>query len=159
MSMTKIRKKIRKIREKQKGFTLIELMIVIVILGILAGVVGTQVMKQPDKAKVAAATVEIDTFESALQHYALEVGDYPTTDEGLQALWQAPEDAENWDGPYIQKPDFTDPWGNSYQYEYPGTHQDEGYDYDLYSYGKDGKEGGESYDADINNRIETEETS
>jgi len=156
MSTTKVRKKIRKIRE-QRGFTLIELMIVIVILGILAGLVGTQVMKQPDKAKVVAATSDIATFEHALQNYALDVGDYPLTEDGLQALWQAPESVENWDGKYITKPKFKDPWGNDYVYTYPGTHQDEGYEFDLYSYGKDGKEGGESYATDITNRIETEE--
>jgi general secretion pathway protein G len=156
--MSTIRKKIRRLREREEGFTLIELMIVIVILGILAGVVGTQVMKQPDKAKVAAAKAEISVLESSLQHYALDVGDYPASEDGLQALWQAPESAENWDGPYIQKPDFTDPWGNLYIYVYPGTHEDEGYDYDLFSYGKDGKEGGESYDADVTNWIETEDT-
>jgi len=152
----KIVKKIRKLKGKQEGFTLIELMIVIVILGILAGLVGTQVMKQPDKAKVAAAQTEIAVFESALQHYALDVGDYPSTEEGLPALLEAPEGVENWDGKYITKGKFTDPWGNPYVYVYPGTH--ENYDYDLHSYGKDGKEGGEGYNADITNWIEEEES-
>ena len=156
MSTTKIRKKIQKAKEKQEGFTLIELMIVIVILGILAGLVGTEVMKQPDKAKVVAAASDIAVFESALQNYALDVGDYPSTEDGLQALWEAPEGVENWDGRYITKPKFKDPWGNPYVYVYPGTH--EGYDYDLYSYGKDGKEDGEDYNADITNWIEEEET-
>jgi len=154
--LKEIRTQIYKAKEEQKGFTLIELMIVIVILGILAGLVGTQVMRKPDEAKVTAAQTEIGIFESALDLYAIDVGDYPSTDDGLRALWEAPEGVDNWGGKYITKPKFNDPWGNPYEYVYPGTH--EGYAYDLYSYGKDGKEGGEGYNADITNWLEEEET-
>jgi len=148
----------RKRRKKDLGFTLIELLIVITILGILATIVGTRVIHQPDKARVAKAKMEIQILSQALQQYAIDNGTYPTTEQGLQALWRKPTippEPPNWNGPYIDKPIFKDPWGNPYIYRYPGTH--EGYDFDLYSLGKDGKEGGTGYDADITNWVEEEE--
>jgi len=143
-------------KRRERGFTLIELLIVITILGILATMVGTRVIRQPDKARVAKAKVEIRVLSQALQQYAIDNGDYPTTEQGLRALWEKPSippEPPNWDGPYIDRPTFNDPWGNPYVYQYPGTHQ--GYDFDLYSLGKDGKEGGTGYDADITNWEET----
>ena len=141
------------LKSDESGLTLIEITIVIVILGLLASFIAPRVLNAPDKAKVAKAKLEIGALENALEMYAIEVGDYPTAEQNLQALWQAPNpEPENWRGPYITKPIFTDPWGNNYVYVYPGIHA--GYDYDLYSYGKDGKEGGIEFDADITNWIQ-----
>jgi len=138
------------LRADQSGLTLIELMIVIVILGILATFIAPRVMDAPQKARVTKAQIEIGNIKTALELYAVQVGDYPTTEQGLEALWRAPSPIpQNWDGPYIQSQTFVDPWKNPYVYRYPGTH--EGYDYDLYSLGKDGKVGGVNYDEDITN--------
>lgn len=148
MFWTKMRKRDRR---SEKGFTLIELLIVITILGILATIAGPRVLSQRDKAKVAKVRVELNVFKQALEQYSLDNGDYPTTEQGLQALWEPPTippEATNWDPDgYIDRPNFNDPWGNPYVYRYPGTH--ERFPFDLYSLGKDGKEGGTGYDADI----------
>lgn len=144
---------LRRLTSDESGLTLIEITIVIVILGLLASFIAPRVLNAPDKAKVAKAKMEISALETALGGYAIDVGDYPTVEQNLQALWQVPNpEPENWSGPYINKPIFTDPWGNSYMYVYPGTRA--GYDYDLYSLGKDGKEGGADFNADITNWIE-----
>ncbi|MCW8924294.1 MAG: type II secretion system major pseudopilin GspG [Gammaproteobacteria bacterium] len=129
----------------QKGFTLIELMVVIVILGILAGVVVPRIMDNPDKARVAKAKHDIKALESALDVYRLDNFVYPTTDQGLEALVSQPSDAPNWKtGGYIKKLK-KDPWGNDYLYMSPGQHGE----VDIYSLGADGAPGGEGVFADI----------
>ncbi len=134
------------------GFTLIELMVVIVILGILAGVVVPRFMDSPDKAKVTKAAVEIHALEQAIKMYKLDNGQYPTTEQSLQSLVEAPSVgrlAKNWrKGGYLEKSKVPkDPWDNEYVYISPGLHGD----FDLISYGADNEPGGEDYDADINN--------
>ncbi len=144
---------LKRLKSDESGLTLIEITIVIVILGLLASFIAPRVLNAPDKAKVAKAKLEISALENALEMYAIEVGEYPTVEQNLQALWQIPNpQPENWSGPYINKPIFTDPWGNNYIYVYPGLHQ--GYNYDLYSFGKDGREGGIDFDADITNWVQ-----
>ena len=141
------------IKSDESGLTLIELTIVIVILGILAAFIAPRVINAPQQAKVSKAQTEISGIKTALEQYAIAVGDYPTTEQGLNALWRAPSPAPpNWDGPYIDSPAFEDPWGNPYVYRAPSTHY--GYQYDLYSMGKDGKVGGTELDADITNWVE-----
>lgn len=141
------------LKSDESGLTLIELTIVIVILGILAAFIAPRVMNWPQKANVSKAQTEISGLKTALEMYAIAVGDYPTTEQGLTALWRAPSPAPpNWDGPYIDSPTFEDPWGNPYVYRQPVTRT--GYDYELYSMGKDGKVGGTELDADITNWVE-----
>ncbi|HIE25978.1 TPA: type II secretion system protein GspG [Candidatus Poribacteria bacterium] len=143
----------KKIREDQRGITLIELLVVITILGILAtAVVTSGIMKAPGKAKVGVAMTSIQSFEASLNHYAIDVGNYPSTEEGLEALWQAPDEADGWDGPYVQKPQFIDPWKNPYIYRSPSERP--GYEYEIVSMGPDGKEGTED---DITSWVEEEE--
>ena len=147
---------LKRLKSDESGMTLIEITIVIVILGLLASIIAPRVMDAPRKARVAKAKQEIAVLEMALQTYAIDVGDYPTAEQNLQALWRAPNpEPENWGGPYITKPTFKDPWGSDYVYVYPGGH--EGYDYDLYSLGKDGKEGGEKFNTDLTSWIEETE--
>ncbi len=144
---------LKRLKSDEAGLTLIEITIVIVILGLLASFIAPRVLNAPDKAKVAKAKLEIGALENALEMYAIEVGDYPTVEQNLRALWEAPNpEPENWNGPYLRKQSFTDPWGNNYVYAYPGIHA--GYDYDLYSFGKDGKEGGQGFNADITSWIQ-----
>ena len=144
---------LKRLKLDESGLTLIEITIVIVILGLLASFIAPRVLNAPDKAKVAKAKMEISALETALGGYAIDVGNYPTVEQNLRALWEVPNpEPENWSGPYINKPIFTDPWGNSYVYVYPGSRI--GYDYDLYSFGKDGKEGGTDFNADITNWIQ-----
>ena len=141
------------LKSDESGLTLIELTIVIVILGILAAFIAPRVMDWPQKANVSKAKTEIGSLKTALEMYTIDIGNYPTTEQGLNALWSAPSPAPpNWSGPYIGSPSFEDPWGNPYVYRQPGTHT--GYDYDLYSMGKDGKVGGTGLDADITNWVE-----
>lgn len=143
----------KQLKSDESGLTLIELTIVIVILGILAAFIAPRVMNAPQKANVAKAQTEISGIKTALEQYNLATGEYPTTEQGLNALWRAPSPAPpNWDGPYIDSPNFVDPWGNPYVYRHPGTHY--GYQYDLYSMGKDGKVGGTELDSDITNWVE-----
>ena len=136
-----------------KAFTLLELMVVVVILGILAAFIVPRISKRPEDARVTKARIEISNLEQALELYYLDTGMYPSSDQGLRALIEMPDTGdvpENWKaGGYLAKSKLPeDPWGNEYAYASPGVHNE---DYDLYSLGKDGIEGGEGYDADITN--------
>ena len=136
---------------RQAGFTLIELMVVIVILGLLAAIVMPRVVGQTDKARYEQAKVQMRILEDSLKRYKLDSGRFPTTEQGLEALVRQPTTGilpRNWQaGGYLDKPEVPiDPWGNNYIYISPGQH---GPDYDLKSFGADGLEGGEGYDADI----------
>jgi len=135
-------------RKKQAGFTLIEIMVVIVIIGILASVVVPRVMDNPDKARTAKAKHDIQALESALDIYRLDNFTYPTTDQGLEALTTKPSgspEPKNWkNGGYIKKL-RKDPWGNDYLYMHPGQHGE----VDIYSLGADGAPGGDGVFADI----------
>lgn len=129
-----------------RGFTLIELLVVLMILGLLAGLVGPRVMKYLGGAKTDTAQLQIEEFGTGLDLYHLEVGRYPTTEQGLQALAEQPVDTSNWHGPYLKKKDIpADPWGNSYEYRSPGEFSD----YDLYSLGRDNADGGSGEDTDV----------
>jgi general secretion pathway protein G len=144
---------LKQLRTDESGLTLIELTIVIVILGILAAFIAPRIADAPQKANVSKAKVEIESLSTALQLYAAEVGNYPTTEQGLDALWRVPNPAPpNWQGPYLRKQPTNDPWGNPYVYRNPGTQY--GYDFDLLSYGRDGKLGGVDFDKDIANWVE-----
>lgn len=134
-------------RQQQAGFTLIEIMVVLVIIGILAAFIAPKLTDRAEGAKVTAALHDVSTLESALQLYRLDVGSYPETSEGLQALTQAPADAPAWkEGGYI-KTLPQDPWGNDYQYLNPGVHGS----VDIFSYGADGQAGGDGAGTDIGN--------
>ncbi len=128
----------------QRGFSLMELMIVMVILGLLASLVGPTLFNKVGKANQGTATTQIALLMSALDAYRLDVGHYPKQQEGLQALVENP-DEDRWDGPYLKKGVPQDPWGNNYHYQNPGTHGK----VDVFSYGADNKEGGEKEDADV----------
>lgn len=129
------------------GFTLIEILVVLVILSILAALIVPNVMSRPDDARVTAAKADIRAISSALELYKFDNYRYPATEEGLQALVEKPADAPNWkQGGYLNSVPV-DPWGHPYQYRQPGEHGT----YDVFSYGADGKEGGEGYDKDIGN--------
>jgi|SRR5208283_710847 len=130
----------------QKGFTLVELLVVLVILGLLAALVGPKLFPKLGKGKQAAAKAQIELLEQALDQFRLDVGRYPTTQEGLAALVADPGD-EKWDGPYLKKGVPNDPWGKPYVYTCPGTHGE----FDIVSYGRDGKPGGEGEDKDVTN--------
>lgn len=130
-----------------KGFTLLELLVVIVIIGLLAGYVGPKYFSQIGKSEVKVAHAQIDAFDKALDQYRLDTGHYPSTSQGLGALMSKPTNEPKWDGPYLKKALPADPWGNAYQYRQPGQHGE----FDLYSYGRDGKTGGDGEDADISN--------
>ncbi len=125
-------------RRGQRGFTLVELLVVLVILGLIAGFATPQVIKFLGKAKADAARVQVERLSGVLDLYRLELGRYPTSGEGLEALLEAPVDAANWNGPYLKKADaLTDPWGQPYVYQSPGDHGD----FDLYTLGADGGDG------------------
>jgi len=134
-----------------QGFTLIELMVVIVILSVLAVWVAPKIMGRPEQAKQVKAKVDIQSFETALKLYRLDNGSYPTTEQGLEALVTQPDTgklAKNWRaGGYIEKGKIAkDPWGNEFVYISPGVHGE----FDIISYGADGEPGGEEYNQDIN---------
>jgi len=139
-------------KSNKKGFTLIELMVVIAILALLGGIVAPKVIGRLRQAKPQKAKIDITQIETGLDMYAADNGQYPTTEQGLQALITkptSPPEAMNYNGPYVKPTDFKDPWGVAYVYTSPSTH--EGYDFDLYSYGADGQEGGTGESADIAN--------
>ena len=129
-----------------RGFTLIELLVVLVILGLLAGLVGPQVIKYLGGANTKTAKLQIEDFSTALDAFRLDMGRYPTTNEGLQTLVIQPSGANRWNGPYLRKNTVPkDPWGNDYQYRAPGQHGA----FDLYSLGADGAEGGDGENQDV----------
>jgi general secretion pathway protein G len=128
------------------GFTLLELLVVVAIIGLLAGLVGPRYIDQIGKSNAKIAKAQIDAFEKALDQYRLDVGTYPTSEQGLQALLAKPASIERWQGPYMKKAIPPDPWGRAYQYKSPGDHSE----YDLYSYGGDGQPGGSGENADVN---------
>lgn len=135
-----------KLARAQRGFTLLELLVVLVILGMLAALAGPRVMKYVSSAKSDTAQLQVEEFGAALDMYKLEVGRHPNTQEGLQALVEAPGGATNWNGPYLKKKTVPkDPWGADYIYASPGEHGA----FDLSSLGADGREGGEGEDRDI----------
>ena len=129
----------------QAGFTLLELLVVMVIIGLLAGYVAPRFFAQVGKSEVKVAMAQLDALEKALDQYRLDVGKYPTTEQGLGALNEKPAGEAKWAGPYLKKAVPPDPWGRPYVYKKPGEHGE----YDLLSYGKDGQPGGSKEDADI----------
>jgi general secretion pathway protein G len=133
-------------RRRQAGFTLIEIMVVMVIIGLLMALVGPNLIGRSEKAKSQAAAMQIERLGTVLDTFRLDVGRYPTTQEGLQVLVQRPMGVDRWDGPYINKGVPKDPWDRPYIYRSPG---EAGRPYDLYSLGADGAPGGTDNNRDI----------
>jgi general secretion pathway protein G len=127
------------------GFTLVELIVVVIIIGLLAGLVLPQFIRQEEKAKLKATQAQIELLGTALDTFRLDVGRYPSTEEGMQALRQKPGTLDRWDGPYLKKDLPLDPWGKPYMYKSPGDHGP----YDIVSYGADGAPGGEGDNRDL----------
>lgn len=132
-------------RLKAQGFTLLELLVVMVIIGLLAGYVGPKYFSQIGKSETKTAKTQLDALGKALDQYRLDTGHYPSTDQGLAALNFAPSGESRWQGPYLQKAVPDDPWGRPYLYKYPGEHGE----YDVWSLGKDGRAGGQDESADV----------
>jgi general secretion pathway protein G len=139
MSKTREKKRL-----KEKGFTLIEILVVMVIITLLASLVAPRLFPKLGKGKQSAAKAQIELLEQGLDQLRLDTGRYPTTQEGLSVL-ATNQNIENWDGPYLKKGLPNDPWGKPYNYQCPGTHGE----YDLFSYGRDGAIGGEGEDKDV----------
>lgn len=135
------------LRTQQSGFTLLELLVVMVIIGLLAGYVGPRYFAQIGKSEIKTARAQIDAFGKALDQYRLDTGHYPGTEQGLAVLMVRPAGESKWGGPYLTKAVPLDPWDNAYVYKNPGEHGE----YDLFSYGKDGQPGGSDEAADIGN--------
>ena len=131
-----------------RGFTLLELLVVVLIIGLLTGIVGPRLMGQIGRSEVTAAKAQIDSLDKAVQAYRLDMGQYPANDQGLRALMTAPGADARWRGPYMKNAIPNDPWGMAYQYRAPGTN---GRDYDIVSLGRDKMVGGTGDDADLNN--------
>lgn len=129
----------RKKNQFRNAFTLVELLVVIVIIALLSSLVAPKFFGKLDTAKVKTAKTQMQMLSQALDAFRLDVGRYPTTEEGLKVLWAKSSNIRNWDGPYLPKPVKEDPWGYPYHYKSPGK---DSQPYDLYDYGSDGKEGG-----------------
>ena len=135
----------QKRRNGQAGVTLIEMLVVLMIIGLFAALVGPKLFRRSDTARITAARVQIKNFETAIGMYKLDTGLFPTTEQGLQALRERPSGLTQWDGPYL--PEIpADPWARPYVYKFPGEHGDEP---DIISYGADGQPGGEALNADV----------
>jgi len=132
-------------RKSESGFTLVELLVVMVIIGLLAALVGPNIMKAGDKGRISSTKAQIANFGTALDSFRLDIGRYPTSQEGLQALQERPAGADRWDGPYLKKAVPLDAWGHPYVYRSPG----EKGPYDIVSYGADGVAGGEGINSDL----------
>ena len=132
-------------RRRYQGFTLLELLVVMVIIGLLAAYVGPKYFAQIGKSEIKTTKAQIVGLEKALQQYRLDVGRYPTTEQGLAALMTKPANVNKWAGPYLEKSLPTDPWGRPYVFVSPGVHGD----FDISSTGRDGRPGGDGLDADI----------
>ena len=134
-------------RANQAGVTLIEMLVVVTIIALFAGLVGLRMWKQADKARVTAARSQINTLMAALSTYKMDTGQFPATEQGLQVLRVAPQGVPNWNGPYLERELPNDPWGNPYVYHYPSETQ--GDEPEIISYGADGQPGGDGINADI----------
>lgn len=134
------------IKKQNRGFTLLELLVVIVILGLLAAFVAPKYFGQIGKSKIQTAKSQIDAFDKAIDQFRVDTGHFPTTEQGLISLFAQPANEPLWHGPYLKKVIPADPWGNPFVYRSPGT---EGRDFEIVSYGADGKSGGAGDDADI----------
>ena len=132
----------------QHGFTLMELLVVLAILGLLMSLVGPRVLNSLGGAKTKTTSIQIKDLEQSLEMYKLDVGRFPSTEEGLDALVNKPGNAVGWNGPYLKKSDVPlDPWNREYHYKYPGERGE----LDIFSYGQDGQAGGDGEDADVGN--------
>ncbi len=138
---------LRRAKFWHSGFTLLELLVVIVIIGMLASYVGPKYFAQLGKSEVATARAQIDALSKAVDTFRLDVGRYPSSSEGLNALMSKPDTALGWNGPYLKKAVPLDPWQHPYIYQYPSKNND----FLIQSYGKDGKPGGQDQDADLSN--------
>jgi general secretion pathway protein G len=139
------REGVQRARQAERGFTLLELLVVMVIIGLLAGIVAPQYFAQIGKSNAKVARAQIESFGQALDQYRLDVGSYPTTEQGLLALRSAPQQVPRWQGPYLKRDIPEDPWGRAYVYRLPGQHGE----YDLVSLGADGQPGGDGENTDV----------
>lgn len=137
----------KKLKPGQAGFTLMELLVVLAILGLLMSLVGPRVLNQLGGAKTKTAAIQIKDLEQALEMYKLDVGRFPSTSEGLLALVSKPAASTGWNGPYLKSDVPVDPWNREYMYKYPGERSE----LDIFSYGQNGTPGGEGEDADVGN--------
>jgi general secretion pathway protein G len=135
-------------QRRRRGFTLLELMVVLLILALLATIAAPRVTKSLRKAKAQTAKVQVDALGAAVDSFHVDTGRFPTSEEGLKALIDRPGDSPAWDGPYLKKRDsLVDPWGHPYLYRVPGQHGE----YDIYTLGSDNREGGDGDAADVGN--------
>jgi len=132
-------------RRNEAGFTLLELLVVVLIIGLLASYVGPKYFSQIGKSEVTAARAQVEAYAKAVDNFRLDMGRFPTTEEGLAALTARPADGDKWNGPYLRKDVVPDPWGHAYLYRAPGSKSE----FEILSYGRDGQPGGAGLDADI----------